>query len=156
MPALPSISLNKYCYNGMFSNCQQLKNVSILPATSLSESCYEGMFYGCTQLVNPPKMSAYYLANNCCFQMFYGCTSLTCSPELHAPKIMPMCYYAMFHGCSSLSKITMLATDFTNQSASFTYWVSGVASSGTFIMKSGASLGSGYSGIPSGWTVIYT
>jgi hypothetical protein len=60
----------------------------------------------------------------------------------------------MFEGCSNLNKITMLATDIS-ASACLSNWVSGVASSGTFIKNANmTSLPSGNSGVPKGWTVV--
>jgi hypothetical protein len=47
----------------------------------------------------------------------------------------------------------MLATDISASNC-LDNWVSGVASSGNFYKKSGVTIPSGVSGIPSGWTVV--
>jgi len=63
------------------------------------------------------------------------------------------CYNYMFYVCSKLNHITMLATDISASNCLY-YWVSGVASSGTFVKNSAATWDrTGVSGIPSGWTV---
>ena len=59
----------------------------------------------------------------------------------------------MFQKCSKLQHVTCLATD---KSAMYctNYWLSGVASAGTFVKAAGFSgWTTGTSGIPSGWTV---
>jgi hypothetical protein len=63
------------------------------------------------------------------------------------------CYQNMFYGCKSLNYIKMLATDKSAFNC-LSGWVSGVASTGTFIKHPNmTSLPTGISGIPSGWTV---
>ena len=59
----------------------------------------------------------------------------------------------MFKGCSSLNYIKAMFT--TTPSNTYTYdWVSGVASTGTFVKNSAANWDvTGVNGIPSGWTV---
>jgi hypothetical protein len=60
----------------------------------------------------------------------------------------------MFMGCSNLNKITMLAINISAVNC-LVNWMSGVASSGTFVKNSNmTSLSSGTSGIPDGWTVV--
>jgi hypothetical protein len=85
--------------------------------------------------------------------MFNGCTSLTTAPELPATALTNYCYNYMFYGCSKLNYIKALFT--TTPSTSYTNnWVSGVASSGTFVKNKNATWNvTGTSGIPSGWTV---
>lgn len=121
--------LKKNIFYNLFKETSVV-NVSktFLPATTLAEHCYESMFEGCTSLVN--------------------------APELPATTLAPFCYNTMFYRCSKLNYIKMLATDI---SAPFclSSWVSGVASSGTFVKNPAMnSLPTGYSGIPSGWTVV--
>ena len=62
----------------------------------------------------------------------------------------------MFYGCSKLNYIKALFT--TTPSNSYTgSWVSGVASSGTFVKNKNATWNvTGSNGIPSGWTVQTT
>lgn len=83
-----------------------------------------------------------------CTDMFNGCTSLTESPEvpLNGNK------YNMFNSCKNVNYIKCL--DANPNTSNYINWVSGVASTGTFVKKSGASWTTGNSGIPTGWTVI--
>ena len=134
---LPKNNNDKYC----------------LPVTTLANFCYSDMFQGCTSLVTAPELPATTLKTNCYKFMFQGCTSLVTAPELPATTLASSCYYSMFQGCSKLNNITMLATDISASSCLYN-WVSGVSSSGTFTKNPNmASLPSGVSGIPSGWTV---
>jgi hypothetical protein len=59
----------------------------------------------------------------------------------------------MFAGCTSLNYIKAMFT--TTPSTTYTNnWVSGVASTGTFVKNSAATWNvTGTSGIPTGWTV---
>lgn len=59
----------------------------------------------------------------------------------------------MFYNCSRLSYIKCLAITRINENNSTTNWVSGVASTGTFIKDPNAVWPSGNNGIPAGWTV---
>ena len=87
--------------------------------------------------------------------MFYNCTSLSTAPTLPAKTLVSDCYYYMFYGCRKLNYIKALFT--TTPSSSYTSnWVSGVASSGTFVKNIDATWDvTGTYGIPSGWTVAY-
>ncbi len=159
-PELPATTLAESCYESMFNGCTSLTAAPELPATTLAKFCYYQMFSGCTNLTAAPELPATTLANNCYENMFYYCTSLTVAPELPATTLVKCCYQEMFSGCTNLSSITMLATDI---SAFYCLkdWVSGVASSGTFIKAASLVQGSeagqiptGTSGIPEGWTVV--
>lgn len=152
-PELPATTLDSYCYAGMFKQCSYLTNVPNLPAMDLATSCYSSMFYGCTELTTAPELPATTLARDCYSYMFRGCTGLTTAPELPATTLVVTCYSYMFYGCSSLNYIKAMFT--TTPSPSVTnYWVSGVASSGTFVKNSSATWDvTGVSGVPSGWTV---
>ncbi len=87
------------------------------------------------------------------YRMFKGCTGLTKAPVLPATTLAETCYEQMFSGCTSLSYIKMMATDIS-ASDCLLNWVSGVASSGTFVKNSAAAWSvTGTSGIPNGWTV---
>jgi hypothetical protein len=111
------------------------------------------MFSGCTRLTSAPVLPATTLANDCYDRMFSGCTSLITAPELPATTLANYCYYYMFNGCSKLNYIKMLATDISASNC-LTNWVSGVASTGTFIKHPNmTSLATGVDGIPTGWTV---
>lgn len=103
-------------------------NDFVLPATTLVDYCYSNMF-------------SY-------------CTSLTTAPELPATTLVDYCYYGMFDKCTSLNYIKCLAVNGINLNNSTTNWVSGVASSGTFVKNSNAtSWPTGSNGIPTNWTI---
>lgn len=152
-PALPATTLTQNCYNSMFSGCTSLTMVPELPATRLAQSCYNYMFSGCTSLTTAPELPATTLTTSCYYQMFYNCTSLTAAPELPATTLVSKCYSQMFYGCTSLNYIKAMFT--TTPSTTYTdNWVSGVASTGTFVKNSTATWNvTGTNGIPSGWTV---
>ena len=154
-PALPATKLYGSCYSHMFDGCTKLTTVpsDYLPAATLAEGCYSHMFEGCTSLITAPALPATTLANYCYSLMFYGCSSLTVAPELLATTLMPNCYGHMFEGCKSLNYIKCLATDISAISCT-DYWVSNVASTGTFVKASSmTSWTTGASGIPNNWTV---
>ena len=141
-------------FNGLFAT-EDITDASnlILPATTLTEGCYSSMFHGCNLLTAPPKLPATTLAKQCYSQMFENCTSLTTAPDLPATTLAYACYYLMFRNCSSLNYIKCLAEDFYNTTWDTAHWVTGVASSGTFIKNCNTTWTIGESGIPSGWSV---
>jgi hypothetical protein len=59
----------------------------------------------------------------------------------------------MFNGCSNLNYIKCLATDRTATNCT-SYWVDGVAETGTFIKDVNSSWNMDINGIPEGWEVI--
>ena len=154
-PVLPATTLAIGCYSSMFKGCTSLATApSILPATTLAQYCYSGMFVGCKSLITAPALPSTTLETMCYNEMFYGCTSLTTAPALPATTLKFMCYSAMFRNCTSLNHIKCLATDISASNCTGS-WVSGVASTGTFVKNSNmASWTEGNSGIPTGWTVI--
>ena len=149
---LPAETLANRCYYLMFYGCTGLVNAPTLPAETLADSCYSNMFNGCTNLTTAPELPAKTLATACYSYMFYGCTGLTRAPELPATTLTTECYNFMFFGCSSLNYIKAMFT--TTPGTDYTYkWVSGVASSGTFVKNAAATWNvTGTSGIPTGWT----
>lgn len=152
-PELPADTMKLYCYGSMFKDCTLLTEAPALPATTLAASCYTFMFRGCTSLTQAPDLPATSLMNYCYNGMFELCTSLTTAPVLSATTLPQGCYYYMFDGCTSLNKVTCLVTDISAQKCTV-QWLSGVTSSGTFIKASDMNdWPSGYSGIPSSWTV---
>ena len=152
-PELPATTLADSCYYAMFRDCTNLVTAPELPATTLGDSCYNSMFYNCTNLTTASELSATTLTDDCYSYMFYDCSSLTTAPELPATSLRYYCYYSMFYGCSKLNYIKMLATDIS-AGGCLNYWVSGVASTGTFVKNPAmSSLPTGNSGIPRGWTV---
>ena len=152
-PELPATTLAEYCYDGMFSGCKSLTEAPNLPATILAVWCYQGMFDGCESLIKAPELPATTLAE-CCYEgMFISCKSLTEAPVLPAKTLVNGCYSSMFKGCKSLNKVTMLAT--TDVNNSFSQWLYGVSSNGTFVKaKNQNNLQMGANGIPWGWTVV--
>ena len=152
-PELPATTLTYSCYSYMFYGCTSLTTAPELPATTLTHSCYSDMFRECTNLTTAPELPATTLAENCYYQMFDNCESLTTAPTLPATTLAIDCYNRMFFSCTKLNYIKMLATDISATNC-LVDWVNGVSSTGTFV-KSAAmtSLPTGYSGIPSGWTV---
>lgn len=156
-PSLPATSLAKECYFDMFNGCTALTSAPSLPATLLAEGCYSGMFRDCTSLAAAPSVSATSTALSCCARMFAGCTSLTSSPILltewprgsHA-------YEYMFQNCSHLSSIKTYQRNWPPSGTP--YWVSGVASTGTFYCPSALGTNStiqrGNHYCPNGWTVV--
>ena len=153
-PALPATTLAYACYYGMFQGCTGLTSAPALPATTLAKYCYEHMFNTCSNLKSAPDLPATTLAENCYHNMFYGCTDLKSAPDLPATTLAEGCYYGMFYLCSGLNRITCAATDISASNCT-SYWLDGVADSGTFIgsSKAGWTLNS-VSGIPSGWTHV--
>ena len=151
--SLPATTLAEGCYYQMFQGCISLTTAPELPAMTLTNHCYRYMFYGCTSLTTAPELPATTLADTCYDSMFSNCTSLTTAPELPATALAAYCYSSMFSNCTSLNYIKAMFT--TTPSNTYTpYWVSGVASSGTFVKNSAATWNvSGVHGIPTGWTV---
>lgn len=126
--------------------------------TSLSgkKNAFRALFQGCTHLKSAENLilPATTLAENSYYNMFSNCSSLTTAPTLSATTLTSYCYYNMFYNCASLNSITCLATDISATNCT-SYWLNGVASTGTF--RKAASMNdwtTGYSGIPSNWTVI--
>ncbi len=146
---------SNFTFAALFGDCTGLTSAEnlILPATTLVDSCYLGMFMGCTKLITAPALPANTLVDSCYASMFYGCTSLTTAPALPATKLAMACYIQMFAGCTNLNYIKCLATDISATNCT-SNWVYGVASTGTFV-KAASMTGwrTGYSGIPSGWTI---
>ena len=154
-PELPATTLANYCYSSMFSGCISLTTAPTLPATTLASDCYEGMFQNCTSLTTAPELPATTLADYCYSSMFRDCTSLITVPSnlLPATTLANYCYQYMFYNCTRLNYIKCLATDISATNCT-SNWVSGVASTGTFVKAAGmTSWTTGVDGIPSGWTV---
>ena len=125
----------------------------VLPATTLKTYCYQRMFYEAFLLVKPPKiLPATTLQSYCYNDMFAGCRVLTTAPELPAPTLVSNCYSGMMRVCPKLNYVKCLATSGITSTA-LNVWLQQVASTGTFVKKSGVTWPSGTSGIPSGWTV---
>ena len=152
-PELPATTLSIYCYASMFYGCKSITTAPVLPATELVNYCYQYMFDGCTSLVNVPELPATKLAFRCYMYMFRSCTSLITAPSLPATELDSYCYDSMFVNCSKLNYIKAMFT--TTPGSTYTSnWVSGVASTGTFVKNKDATWDvTGNNGIPEGWTV---
>ena len=152
-PELPAKVATADCYTSMFYGCSALTSAPKLPATKIDRSCYKRMFEKCTGLTDAPKLPATSLAYFCYSNMFEGCTSLTSAPELPATELVDACYNLMFKDCSKLQYVKALFT--TKPSEDTTKeWLSGVASSGTFVKNKNATWNvTGAHGIPEGWEV---
>ena len=121
--------------------------------TITASFAFASMFSGCTGLTQAPALPATTLARDCYNFMFSGCTGLTQAPALPATTLAGSCYRYMFSGCTKLAHVKCLATDISASSC-VASWLSGVASSGTFVKAAAmTSWPSGADGIPGGWTV---
>lgn len=123
--------------------------------TAMGSSAFVKMFSQNPYLISAenlvlPSTTAYY----CYYGMFQYCSSLTKAPQLPATRLIDGCYRVMFEGCTKLNYIKAMFT--TTPSTTYTsYWVSGVAASGTFVKSNNAEWDvNGVNGIPSGWTVV--
>lgn len=170
-----------YAMYGMFNGCSKLVIAPELNVTVIGNGGMQNMFNGCSALTTPPpelkitelKSSCFYsMFKNCAKmtsvpiiratsatstqwmrEMFYGCKLITEAPDLPILTLASNCYYRMFYNCSALNYIKMMATDISASNCLY-QWVTGVASSGTFVKNSAASwTTTGVNGIPSGWTV---
>lgn len=150
-PELPATKMELQCYSSMFEDCSSLISAPELPALTLAQECYNGMLRNCTNLISASELPATELQQQCYGVMYAGCSNLEVAPVLPAPNISQYGYKQMFDGCSKLRYIKCLAT--SRQSNSCDNWVRGVASTGVFVKKNGASWTTGMSGIPSGWTI---
>lgn len=144
-----------YYFCRLFRDCTKLTEGPDLPATTLKTYCYYLMYYGCTGLIKAPALPATTLQTHCYNQMFRGCTSLTTAPDLLATTLVTRCYYYMFYGCRSLNYVKALFT--TTPGSNYTaYWMTNVASSGTFVKNSAATwTNTGTSAVPSAWIIEY-
>ena len=147
---------------GTYNFCslfKKLKVVSaenlVLPALTLREYCYRAMFSWCTYLTNAPQLPATTLAKGVYWYMFERC-AITTAPDLLAETLVAECYGNMFVNCSSLNFIKCMANSGFSTTNCRQNWVSGVASSGTFVKDSGVTVATwtnGTSGIPLSWQV---
>ena len=150
---LPATTLNAECYREMFQGCTGLTSAPELPATTMADWCYNSMFEGCASLTTAPALPATTMAEGCYYYMFWNCTSLTTAPELPATTLVESCYSYMFQDCTSLNYIKCLATNMLSDYCT-SGWVSGVASTGTFVKDASMTdWTAGSDGIPNGWTV---
>jgi len=137
----------------MFSGCTSLTNAANMPnVLSLPDYCFTGTYYNCKALVTVPSILPATTLGTYCYQYMFTNCAFTTAPELPATTLANSCYKSMFQGCKNLNYIKMLATDISATDC-LTNWVSGVASSGTFVKDAFLDITSGTSGIPSNWTI---
>lgn len=147
-------------YFNAVGNIHSLLSSDYTGITNLGDyggAVFFGLFSGNTGLVSAEnlKLPAQTLVGDCYRDMFASCSNLTTAPELPAHDIYwaTGCYMYMFHSCSSLNYIKCLATGSVYGRTSD--WVTGVSPTGTFVKAAGMNdWPSGYSGIPTGWTVV--
>lgn len=154
-PLLLASSLPKNCYRGMFTECENLTGSCEISATSVSDYSCHAMFDGCKKLTKvTSKLPPTTLAPNCYEYMFRNCESIVTAPELPALELVNNCYHEMFSSCKSLNYIKAMFT--TTPAYSYTgYWVTSVASTGTFVKNASATwTTTGYHGVPNGWTIV--
>ena len=153
---------NQHVFQGLFADNTNIDIHSsrdlVLPATELVDGCYSRLFYGCTSLTKAPELPAEELATSCYYSMFTNCSNLETAPVLRAETLAHSCYCNMFENCAKINSITCLATstggenDFTHLTQ---WWLSGVASTGTFITPAtSVNWWTGSHGIPEGWTRV--
>lgn len=153
----PSVELANYCYGYTFSDCTSLTRAHIILNTTLASNCYYRMFGDCSSLIDVPELPATEVIDNCYCRMFINCTSLIEAPVLPAKILKESCYYEMFKGCSELNYVKCLGSHLNFTNSNTYYWLSGVATGGTFIKlkdDAGIGLGRGTSGIPTSWEII--
>ena len=153
---LPATTVKQQCYSQMFDRCTNLtatpKTIGSSAMTWGGSYAMSNMFSNCTSLINVPSnlLPALNLGTQCYWYMFEGCSGLTESPILPAPNLVSQCYNGMFRNCSSLNSVICLS----NSTMSFSEWLTGVASTGTFYKNQSATWTTGANGIPSNWTVV--
>ena len=138
-------------------NINSLLNFADEDNVRLSNCCFMTLFKNDTTLTDATSLNlpATRLAIGCYRGMFNGCTNLTTAPTLMARTLVVDCYRNMFYNCSSLNDVSVGAD--TNSASNCTNgWLYGVSATGTFHNLGFASYSSGASGIPSGWTVVYS
>lgn len=178
--SLPATTLASYCYAYMFENCQNMTTTPTMPTvTTIPTYAYRSMFKNCYRITSAPVLNVQSIATYGCYGMFQGCVGLTsvtgtlnatanyayqymfdgCTNITTVPEITYTgtvsgtssngAFVRMFQNCSSLQRIVCMTA--TGGGNPFSYWVSGVAATGTLV-TSGIGWFVGSNGIPSGWT----
>ena len=86
-------------------------------------------------------------------RLFDGCLSLRRAPDLPTTVLGNRQYQYTFYGCSNLNYVKTYMTNITARE-SLSSWLYGVAANGTFVCPNSLVIGTGASGIPSGWTRV--
>ena len=147
-------STYNFCSLFKKAKCVSAENL-VLPATTMTEACYRAMFSWCTYLEEAPSLPATTLAQYCYWYMFEKC-AITTAPDLLFETFVANSCGSMFNGCASLNYIKCMANAGFNTTNCKQNWVSGVASSGTFVKDSGVTTSTwttGANGIPTNWLV---
>lgn len=142
-----------YALAMLFRGCRNLTKAPEMPAINLTADCYHGTFWECSSLVLAPYLPAKTLPDSCYDTMFYQCTSLT-TLSLAATTLGYNSLSWMNYGCRSLNSVSVAFTQFYGSG----YWLSNVASTGTFICPSAlgtnATILRGANYCPNDWTVV--
>lgn len=153
------ISFDKACY--VYGDIMSLAEGK---TESLGKAAFMSLFDGNTNLRSHPTkrlaLTATKLPESCYNFMFHRCTGMVKGPEFAIPTSRgERCYADMFNDCSNLNYVEYLGA-YDNGNVYFSYWLSGVAASGTFVTSSTnksvwESLRQelGYWLIPENWTI---
>ena len=148
-----------YGLNRSFMNCSSMTDASQVNITVASVP-QNGLYYtflGCSSLLDAPSVLIRGVSGSDALNaMFWNCSSMVNASQvrLEATKLGVNSYRSLYSGCSALQSATMLATDFSAAGCMFE-WMKGAPAGGTLTIKSGVTLPSGVSGVPTGWTVVY-
>ena len=144
------ISIADYGLTYAFSNCINLKNVPDLPnVRTLPYGVYTCMFSGCSNLTSVGAIRSYYAERYAFSSMFDGCTSLTDAPVIRVNHFYNNNAFAdMFCNCKKLNSIIILANTLPEPS----FWLNGVASSGTISVLPGLTNAENI--CPEGWNIV--
>lgn len=150
-----TFTISKSC--NLSGNCMSLLFRDNAAQSNLAgyDFAFYKLFSGCTTIksVSDDFLTSPIVTQYCYSAMYRGCTGLSSSSALPALTLAKGSYDYMYDGCSNLKYIKMLATDISAEGC-LTNWVSGVASSGTFVKNKNATWSvTGANGIPSGWNV---
>ena len=146
--------------NGMFYNCTSLvTSPNLSNIESVEASGMMNMFHGCSALATPPNLSKVKsVGYGGMYGMFSNCTSLTTTPNFtNVTSAGENAFYFCFENCTSLTRAyAPTITDWTSNACPTSYWLYGVAASGTLYANS--SIASiipinDWSGCPTGWSV---
>ena len=148
------IDVNGYTFRSMFSDCTSLTTTAKIRNLSYASNyCFYSMYENCVSLTKAHDMRYNYFSEYSCKRMFANCTALTKAPRLLTIYWDETSCEEMFKGCNSLSYIECAM--FSDSSVFGNGWVSGVASSGTFV-KNELQTKYEYSdnSIPTGWEIV--
>lgn len=151
-PEMPADTVGEYGYSSLYRDIPYLTRSERLPALTVKNYAYGNMYAG-SGIEHPPVIAATTYLTGSLAGMFSDCGALLSAPHLLATSISRSCLLSAFRNCTHMTSIEV---DFTSWGSSdpTTNWVSGVASSGTFVKPSSLPEEYGVNRIPEGWTVI--